>query len=500
MLWMVAAPRCGASGQTAPDGRDTDALEAADDGVPDAAPDEAADAVPDHAPDALPDDRGDGPAEAGDDVDGVADVADGGTPAWTCRGTGVGGHLQLALAYWTASAAYGNHLAEPVARLGAGHIDLATLAGPLPDGIDVVVDLHWNLFDYERHAVRSDLAAQLDAVDTALAGRLHRVQAFYLIDEPYIAGHEIRREELELAIAAVHAGFPGIPTYITFAHHCFDPASTDAACVVPPDGRGVPAGLDWAAFDWYNDSNDPAAASAHVANVVRPGVDRLAALAPGVRILLVPEAYTDGRRTEGTVLLTLHDYFDLAVEDPRIFGIDFFLWADAAAEGFSGLHSLFFARAAAYGFARLIRRECGETPDRIPVTQWYRGDMPDYRYEAWHWSGAAAGYIPHGVAFVLPPAGTPGSAPLYHCLLDRAPAIDSYLTRDAACDGVATVSPPTVLGGIFAEGAPDTVPLRRYTLDRAPWDHVFTIDPAPLLPPGYVFDFVIGGVYPLAAL
>ncbi len=485
------------------DVRDAEPLDAPSDGGTDLAaevdvgPDVPSDAPSVDVADAPP---ADVPAEAGDLGDGL-DSGDGGAePGWTCRGPGVAGHVQLGLAYWTASAAYGDHLAEPVGRLGAAHVDLARLAAPLPDGIDVVVDLHWQLFDYAAHTVRGDLAAQLEAVAAAIGDRLHRVRALYLIDEPYIAGHAIPRAQLEAAIVAVESRFPGVPTYITFAHHCFDPASTDAACVVPPADRGVPAGLDWAAFDWYNDSNDAATALRHVATVVRPGVERLAALAPATRILLVPEAYTDARRVESTLLLTLYDYFDLAVSDPRVFGVDFFLWADAAAEGFLGLHSLYFARAAALGFARQIRRDCGEPPDLVPVTQWYRGDYPDYRYEAWHWSGAAAGYLPHGVAFALAPAGAPGTAPLYHCLLDRAPAVDSYLTRDAACDGVATVVPPTVLGGIHPEGTAGTVALRRYTLSRAPWDHVFTLDPAPLLPADYVFDFAIGGVFPLAAL
>ena len=436
-------------------------------------------------------------------VDGSADAgsdASTGTAA-ACGTAGAGGHLQMVSAYWAATDVFGDDLAELTPALQVGHVDLARLGRPLPPGIDVIVDLHWELFDYATHTVRADLSARLDAIAAAAAPVLPRIRAFYLVDEPYVAGHAIPRGELEAAIAAVEARFPGVPTYITFAHHCFDPVSTDVACVVPSSQRGIPSGLDWVGFDWYNDSNDLSVAAGHVPAHIATGVARIAALAPLARIIVVPETYTDATRLESTVVSTLHDYFALAAGDPSVFGVDFFLWADAPApENFRGLHSLPSARSSARAFARWVRRECGEVASLIPVTQWYSPTAPDYRYEPWVWDGRPSGYRVDGVAFALAPIGTPGTVPLIHCLVDRGTSVDSYLTRDPGCDGAAVVTPGVVIGGIYTTAQPGTVELHRYGLTRPPWDNAYALTATATLPPGYTYSFPIGWVFPPSAL
>lgn len=56
---------------------------------------------------------------------------------------------------------------------------------------------------------------------------------------------------LENAITLVKKVFPDQFSYITFAHHCFDPTSNDIACNTPSSQRGIPKNLDWIGFDWY---------------------------------------------------------------------------------------------------------------------------------------------------------------------------------------------------------------------------------------------------------
>ena len=415
--------------------------------------------------------------------------------AAACPGAG---HVKFASAYWAATAAYGDHLAELAPALQVGHVDLARLSQPLPAGLDVIVDLHWQMFDYTAHTVRTDIANQLDTIANAVNPVRDRVRALYLVDEPYLAGHLIPRQELERAITLVKSRFPGIPTYITFAHHCFDPASTDAACQVPSSDRGIPAGLDWVGFDWYNDSNDLAVAATHVPTHIATGIARIGQLAPTARVIVVPEAYTDGNRLESTAVSTLYDYFALAAQSPGVFGVDFFLWADAP--GLVGITSLPSVRAATRGFSRWVRRECGDPVSLVPITQWYSATAPDYRYEPWVWAARANGYRVDGVAFALSPVGAPGTVGLVHCLVTRGSAVDSFLTIDPACEGAPLSSPAVTLGGIFTSQQPGTLQLYRYAQQSPPWDHAYALSPTATLPPGYSLEFGIGWVYPPSAL
>lgn len=424
-----------------------------------------------------------------------------GGPAAGCEGPGAAGHLRLVSTYWAGTTAFGDHLDELAPALQVGHVDLARLASPLPDDVDVIVDLHWELFDYQQHTLRADVDTQIDAITAAVEPVRERVRAFYLIDEPYVAGHAIPRSEIEAAIMLLEQQHPDIPTYATFAHHCFDPASLDPACVVPSEQRGIPEGLDWVGFDWYNDSNDLALAGTHVATNIAPGIDRIVELASGVGIILVPEAYTDGNRLESTVVATLHDYFVLAADHEAVIGVDFFLWADAPQpENFLGTRSLPSARAALRGFARWIRRECGDPAPLVPVTQWYDPLGPDHRYEPWLFDGRSLGYRVDGVAFVLVSVEDAQAVPLYHCLVDRGSSVDSLLTLDAGCEAAPLAAPATVIGALYPQEQPGTVPLHRYAQQQAPWDHAYATSPNAALPPGYAYEYAVGWVLPASAL
>lgn len=439
-----------------------------------------------------------GSFDAGDAsaIDAPLDGEDAGDPTTACKTSGAAGHVQVVSAYWAATAAYGEHLAALAPAMQVGHVDRARLASPLPPDVDVILDLYWDLFDVTTHTARADLAQQVVAIAADVAPVKARVRALYLMDEPYVAGHALPRAELEKAIAAIQGAVPGIPTYITFAHHCVDPASDDPVCVVPAASRGIPAGLDWVGFDWYNDSNDPAVAGAHVAELVAPGVDRIALLAPKAKVIVVPEAYTDGNRTEATAMLTLYDYFALAASRPSVFGVDFFLWADVPGPpAFLGIGSLPSVRAATRGFARWVREGCGDPSSFIPITQWYSAAGPDYRYEPWVWDGHAAGYRLDGVAFALARADAPGATPLVHCLVDRGASVDSYLTLDPGCDGAPVKGPGVVVGGIFTSQAPGTTELYGYAQEAPPWDHAYALGPNAVLPPDYTFKYPLGWVY-----
>jgi hypothetical protein len=447
-----------------------------------------------------------GPPDAGWIDPGTSDA---GPPdaGWIDPGTGdagstttvcTGGHVQFASAYWAGTAAYGDHLAELAPAISVGHVDLPRLSSPLPPGVDVIVDLHWNLFDFTTHTVRADLAAQLDSIAAAVNPVASRVRALYLIDEPYVADHLIPRSQLEQAITTVKNRFPSIPTYITFAHHCFDPSSTDVACQVPATERGIPAGLDWVGFDWYNDSNDLSVAGTHVATNIASGVDRIGQLAPSAKVIIVPEAYTDGNRLESTAVAVLHDYFELAAQNPAVSGVDFFLMADAP--GMLGMVSLPSVRASVRGFSRWVQKECGQAPALIPITEWYSASGPDFRYEPWVWTNRASGYRVDATAFALPPENTAGTVPLWHCLIDRGTSVDSFLTVDAACEGAPLVQPAVTVGGIFSTPAPGTVELHRFAQQGPPFDRAYALSPTAALPAGYVHEFAVGWVYPPSAL
>jgi hypothetical protein len=251
------------------------------------------------------------------------------------------------------SPAYGDHAHEIEGAVDAVHVAPEQVERAEAAGLDAIVDVMWHVFDPSRHGVRQDVDEQLGRLAALLAGHERRVRAFYVFDEPYIDANAVPRRALEDGIARVKARFPGIPTYVTFAHHCFDPEAGDVACsrLVPSD-RGVPSNLDWVSFDWYATDAD---ADAHVESRIRTGVDRLAALT-SAKIVLTPEAFVDATRSEETTLASMRRYYALAARDPRVFGIDWFLWADAGT--MKGLHSLPRARALVRTISTDVRRAC----------------------------------------------------------------------------------------------------------------------------------------------
>jgi hypothetical protein len=406
------------------------------------------------------------------------------------------GHLQFTSAYYVESGAYGDYVAEASDVLQAGHVD-SDRAFETP--MRSILDLHWFVFDYTAHTVRADIAAQLDVIELLIAGRHDRVAALYLVDEPY--QHGIPRSELERAITLVHARFPDVPTYMTFGAGCFDPsfddASVDCTHLLLPSDRGLPAGLDWVGLDWYTSSSDLGVARTHVRDVIAPLVARLEVLG-AEHIVIAPDAYTDAARTQDVLAVVIPSYLDLALRNPLVLGVDWFLWADVPSESFIGLHSLPRFRAIARAFAREVARNCGETPALVPIVQWRVTANGDYAYRAWHWLGGVELAELDGVAFALPPVGTPGTTTLYHCDVMVSSGRDSFLTTDDGCEGAAIDGVPTPYGGIFSAAVSGTVPLHRYVNSAS--DHLYTIAGPELVPSTYALERDVGFVYPPSAL
>jgi hypothetical protein len=125
----------------------------------------------------------------------------------------------------------------------------------------VVVHLHWELFDgpdygdglpqSPEQVASYSIAADIDKLLGRLEPHIENIEAIYVSDEPYRWG--LKRSLLEGAISKIKQRFPKTPTWITFSHDCFDPESPLPACSrsVRDADRGIPANVDWVAFDSY---------------------------------------------------------------------------------------------------------------------------------------------------------------------------------------------------------------------------------------------------------
>lgn len=134
-----------------------------------------------------------------------------------------------------------------------------------------IVNLQSQLFDDGNHVYKTNTlkpdgtvnpTSDLGVWVPTLKQHLSKIQAFYIYDEPEAFGMPV--SQLTLGIEAVHRIFPGIPTIITYSHHCYDSGAyggappnsfTDPACAagrLDASQRGIPSNLDIVAFDWYS--------------------------------------------------------------------------------------------------------------------------------------------------------------------------------------------------------------------------------------------------------
>jgi len=180
--------------------------------------------------------------------------------------------------------------------------------------------MNFLIFDYEERTVRSDAQQQLDLFQKNWSFAILKISAFCVMDAPYI--HNFSVTVLQDGISLVNKKFPGIPTYIVFAQHCFDPSFPCPGTSLPPVLRGIPKNLDWVGFAWFITSND---IEAEFYEHIVGGVEKLARLT-NKKLMLVPEAMNQ-YQLPTTVLQIQNFHFALAQTFRNIIGLDFFLWA-----------------------------------------------------------------------------------------------------------------------------------------------------------------------------
>jgi hypothetical protein len=386
----------------------------------------------------------------------------------------------------------GNYWSEALDAIMYGHLDTTMLK--VLDNTDLkgILDVYWYVYNYTSFKVRTDINASLETLSSQISTyvKQDKIAAFYVMDEPNI--HSFSNAEIEAGIAALKKVFPTIPTYLVFAEHCFDP-SFKCPTNVPSAQRGIPSNVDWVGFDWYISGNN--LWSDLQAQVV-DGVQLLSRLC-SKSIVLIPDALSLFQ-SEAVLMEIQNFYFALAYQYPNIIGLDFFLWADNSmgSPPFNGLHTMTELRAVTRAFGREVRKQCGQTPDVIPILE-YAIINQDYYYSAWYWQGyPGSGYAPQGVRFGLAPTQLPGSAPFYECVILQQQYANHWLTFSDNCDGIplkpGTV--PTLLGYAFHTQTPDTVAIWRYDQIAVPWPHIYL--PSVISLPGFKIETIVGYAYP----
>jgi hypothetical protein len=106
----------------------------------------------------------------------------------------------------------------------------------------MLVSVVWQLFEKntnDDYQLKSDYQNAVNNLVTLFEGYEEYIGAFAPIDEPYHRG--VSQGDLETAIAALKAAFPGIPIYVNFA-------PTE---VYGLTSATLPSGADWLTFDLY---------------------------------------------------------------------------------------------------------------------------------------------------------------------------------------------------------------------------------------------------------
>jgi hypothetical protein len=180
----------------------------------------------------------------------------------------------------------------------------------------------------------------------AVASRIAKVGAFYILDEPQFRGAS--PAEIATAAQTIKETYPSIPVMMVEA----GPAVTDAL--------QVPSQIDWVGFDWY----------------CRPFSDirtKLATLerrtAAHQRLFLLPEAAplsqcggAPGHATDAEIARLQWEYFRLAEAHPRVIGLlAFGFWTSGHDSGDLPLTVAAHRRIA----ARVIRPEAATTAARL---------------------------------------------------------------------------------------------------------------------------------------
>lgn len=175
----------------------------------------------------------------------------------------------------------------------------------------MLVDVMWHLFQSDGaggYELVSNYETAVQSLVTMFEGYEEYIGAISPIDEPY--HRNVSQSDLEAAIVALKAGFPGIPIYVNFAYVVVD-ALTEST---------LPAGTDWFAFDLYESGDgDPV----EIADI-QGYVDHLKSIkSPEQKLFLVPPSAMDlvATYTDQQLADTINAFYGLMSNDAEIIGM-----------------------------------------------------------------------------------------------------------------------------------------------------------------------------------
>jgi len=231
-------------------------------------------------------------------------------PAAPPRGLRYYGH------YWVESKSYGSHLDEVGSHCNVHFVEnVDGLKKCASKGVQCILQVRWEFFaggggnGVVPNPLRPDYESFWNKTAEQVTPSIDRVEAFYMIDEPYWNG--VSKKDLDTAIAAVKAKFPRKPVMVVFAVSSFTPSFA------------VPAGADWLGFDCYESIG-----------VVAKHLRFLKSkLQPHQRLFLVPQSFLNKAAPTDEGLARLNrQYYELASSDPLVIGLlNFGLFTDAKA-------------------------------------------------------------------------------------------------------------------------------------------------------------------------
>ena len=400
---------------------------------------------------------------------------------------GIADHLTISSAYWVSGPPDIVHGDEVNGHLTEAHANPDFIYDIEKTDVRWILDIEWYLLDYANHQVRPDIDAQLDYLATQIAGKEDNIRMFYVSDEPYLPDKEIIREMLEDAIGKVNSKFPGIPTYITFAHNYLLMNDNPNPGTQPGSNRGIPNNLDYVSFDWYSNGSD-GSSKRNIEELVIPTVEEIKKLNPTIPILLTGEAYSQ-TLTDDKLPEAIFRYWDYACSEEQIVGIDHFTWADNPL--FQGMTSLPKARAIVKALSKEIRLKRSDmtTDDKIPVYEYVdshdkSNNRYEYRYDSWFWRNwTTTCYIIKEVKFYILPSGESLTNDLYLCYVDKTEEvgrgylfIDHRFSTDAGCNGENLARASKLLGSIYISQEAGTVPLYEFISGVSGNDHAYSTD------------------------
>lgn len=226
--------------------------------------------------------------------------------------------------YFIASDYFGNYIADVAGFTNFNFMDwsstYAQQAGTYNE--KMVVNLRWVFFSGP--GLRSDYVSVWNYYASMMAPYINNIGAFYVMDEPYWNG--ISKADVETAAKLCKDTFPQIPTMIVEGYPVLD-GSTNRdfnGNYMPP--FQMPSYIDYFGFDQY--SNFPA-----IVNLLQITHNHLL---PGQKIVLVPQDYSESGSTDAQTASWAYDFYNLALSDPCIIGMEVFLWPSNAGLPLSG--------------------------------------------------------------------------------------------------------------------------------------------------------------------